>query len=312
MSSERMMMTLGLSAAAREATARRERRKVFTGQIARDRGRTPGGKVNSRAERTASYWKCTCLGGREDAGVAEARRGCYGRGMEKVEPFFEVMELFMDAEPGRGAWNMAVDQAFLERGGAPVLRVYGWDRPTVTLGYAQPWAKLAAELPEWPVVRRWTGGGVVFHGKDFTYTLMVPAGHPWAETRPLESYRLIHGALAGALARQGAAGCRLAEAEDVKDLPFCFEAPALHDVIRGAVKVAGAGQRRGKLGLLHQGSVQRLVVGPGFWREWAGELAREVREEEALPAAVRVRAEELEAKRYSLPEWLESRDDQLG
>jgi lipoyl(octanoyl) transferase len=78
------------------------------------------------------------------------------------------------------------------------------------------------------------------------------------------------------------------------------------------VKVAGAGQRRGKLGLLHQGSVQRLVVGPGFWREWAGELAREVREEEALPAAVRVRAEELEAKRYSLPEWLESRDDQLG
>jgi lipoate-protein ligase A len=228
------------------------------------------------------------------------------------EAFFDEMELHVDPVPHSGAWNMAVDQALLERGGLPVLRVYGWDRPTVTLGYAQSLSKLADALPDWPVVRRWTGGGVVFHGEDFTYTVMVPAGHPWAETRPVESYRLIHGALAGGLVAAGLEGCRLAEAEDVKDLPFCFEAPALHDVIRGAVKVAGAGQRRGRLGLLHQGSVQRLVLKPGFWAGWAGRLAREVRVVEALPEAVRVRAEALEAKRYSLPEWLESRDDQLG
>ena len=232
--------------------------------------------------------------------------------MEQDDVFFDEMELHVDTVPHAGAWNMAVDQALLERGGLPVLRVYGWDKPTVTMGYAQSVAKLADALPDWPVVRRWTGGGVVFHGEDFTYTVMVPAGHPWAETRPVESYRLIHGALADGLVASGFAGCRLAEKEDVKDLPFCFEAPALHDVIRGAVKVAGAGQRRGKLGLLHQGSVQRVVLKPEFWPTWAGRLARRVQVVHDLPSELKARAEELVDKRYSRPEWLESRDDQLG
>jgi lipoate-protein ligase A len=226
--------------------------------------------------------------------------------------FFDEMELHVDVVPHAGAWNMAVDQALLELVGRPVLRVYEWDQPTVTMGYAQPFAKLAEALPDWPVIRRWTGGGVVFHGEDFTYTLMVPAGHAWAETRPVESYRLIHGALADGLVASGVAGCRLAEAEDVKDLPFCFEAPALHDVIRGSVKVAGAGQRRGKLGLLHQGSVQRVSLRPEFWEEWAARLAKKVIRQEGLPEVVKMRAEELVLKRYSLPEWLESRDDVLA
>jgi len=232
--------------------------------------------------------------------------------MQQEDPFFDEMELHVDTVPHTGAWNMAVDQALMERGGLPVLRVYGWDKPTVTLGYAQSLAKLADALPDWPVVRRWTGGGVVFHGEDFTYTVMVPAGHPWAETRPVESYRLIHGALADGLVAAGFAGCRLAEKEDVKDLPFCFEAPALHDVIRGAVKVAGAGQRRGKLGLLHQGSVQRVLLKPEFWPGWAARLARRVQSVDTLPVTLQARVEELVEKRYSRPEWLESRDDQLG
>ena len=100
--------------------------------------------------------------------------------MEQDDAFFDEMELHVDTVPHAGAWNMAVDQALLERGGLPVLRVYGWDTPTVTMGYAQSVAKLADALPDWPVVRRWTGGGVVFHGEDFTYTVMVPAGlGPW-------------------------------------------------------------------------------------------------------------------------------------
>lgn len=228
-----------------------------------------------------------------------------------AEPFFDELELHVDPVPHAGAWNMAVDQAVLELGVLPVLRIYEWDRPTVTMGFAQPLAKLADALPDWPVVRRWTGGGVVFHGEDFTYTLMVPAGHPWAETRPVESYRLIHGALADGLVAAGFTGCRLAEAEDVKDLPFCFEAPALHDVIRGMVKVAGAGQRRGRLGLLHQGSVQQVPLKAEFWKGWAARLARKVNLVEGFSEKVQLRAEELVMKRYALPEWLESRDDLL-
>jgi lipoate-protein ligase A len=225
---------------------------------------------------------------------------------------FDEIELWLDPEVREGSLNMALDQAWLEWGQQPLLRVYGWNEPTVTIGYAQNLTKLAEALPAWPVVRRWTGGGVVFHERDHTYTLMVPAAHPWALTKPVESYRLIHAALAEALVVAGYAGCRLAEEADLKDLPFCFEAPALHDVIRGANKVAGAGQRRGKLGLLHQGSVQQVKLDDAFWRRWAGQLAGNVREIGEPAAGLMERAVELDSKRYRLPQWRDARDDDLG
>lgn len=231
--------------------------------------------------------------------------------MDFGEPFFDSLLLHLDGIHA-GPRNMAVDQAWLEYGNLPVLRVYGWDQPTVTLGYAQSLPKLQDALPGWPVVRRWTGGGVVLHQEDYTYSVIVPAGHPWAQTPAVESYRRIHGSLAAALVRHGLAGCRLATQEDVVEAPFCFVAPAVHDVIRGPVKVAGAGQRRGRLGLLHQGSVQQVRVKPDFWQEWAAHLAGNVLTAESLPAEVLARADELEAARYSLPEWVAEREDRLG
>jgi lipoate-protein ligase A len=171
---------------------------------------------------------------------------------------------------------------------------------------------LAEALPGWPVVRRWTGGGVVLHENDFTYSVIVPAGHPWAETRPLDSYQIIHDSLAKALVSAGFSGCRLAGPEDLIENPFCFVAPALHDVVRGKVKIAGAGQRRGKLGLLHQGSVQNVELEEDFWPRWAAQLASTVLIEPDMPAAMRSRADALKTKRYDLPSWLQEREDELG
>ena len=232
-------------------------------------------------------------------------------GVDFGEPFFDQLILHLDGAHS-GPLNMAVDQAWLEQSGLPVLRVYAWDQPTVTIGYAQSLPKLQESLPDWPVVRRWTGGGVVFHQGDFTYSVIVPASHPWAELSALESYRRIHGSLARALDASGHSGCRLAMPEDLLEGPFCFVAPALHDVIRGPVKVAGAGQRRGKLGFLHQGSVQQVKIQPEFWSEWAGRMAGKVRITHEMPAAVMTRAVELEARRFSLPQWLADRDDLLS
>jgi lipoate-protein ligase A len=208
--------------------------------------------------------------------------------------------------------NMAVDQAWLEQSTVPVLRIYRWDQPTVTLGYAQNLAKLQDSLPAWPIVRRWTGGGVVLHAGDYTYSVIVPASDAWAQTSAVESYRRIHGSLAAALNLQDPKGCRLATPEDVIEAPFCFVAPAVHDVIRGAMKVAGAGQRRGKLGLLHQGSVQQVQIQPDFWPQWAAQLAREVLTIKTAPSPLLNRAQELETKRFSLPQWLTEREDLLA
>ena len=229
-----------------------------------------------------------------------------------AETLFDRLILWLDPVPRDGAWNMALDQALLEMTEAPVLRVYSWTEPAVTIGYAQKLAALKASLPDWPVTRRWTGGGVVYHDADYTYSVIVPASSPWAQTRPVESYRLIHDSLARALVHAGFAGCRLAVAEDVIDKPFCFEAPAVHDIVRGAVKIAGAGQRRSRIGFLHQGSVQQVDINADFWRKWAAAIASEVGEMNDLTNAVHTRAQELATKRYGAESWLHEREDAVN
>ena len=228
--------------------------------------------------------------------------------VDTAKPLFDQLILHFDPTPHAGPWNMAADQAWLEQSELPVLRVYRWDEPTVTIGYAQNLTKLAGALPHWPVVRRWTGGGVVLHENDFTYSVIVPACHPWSQTNPLDSYRMIHESLAQALDD----GSRLAGPDDLIENPFCFVAPALHDVVRDKVKVAGAGQRRGKLGLLHQGSVQQVQLPEDFWPRWAAQLATNVLIQPEMTAAMMARANELTQKRYSLGSWLNEREDHLS
>ncbi len=226
-------------------------------------------------------------------------------------PLFDTLRFWSDDAPHSPAWNMAEDQAWLEATPQPILRVYRWEQPAVSIGYAQRLDKLADALPALPLVRRWTGGGVVFHGQDATYSLIVPARVEWASLNPATTYQQIHASLAEALVTAGNIGCRLAGPDDLIDLPFCFQAPALHDVVRGKTKLAGAGQRRGKLGLLHQGSVQQAVISPDFWLKWARGLSGQVEVIDSLPANVSARAEELVRLRYSVPQWLTDREDLL-
>ena len=202
-----------------------------------------------------------------------------------------------------GPLNMAIDQALLETTQVPVLRVYHWTEPTISIGYRHDLNTLPSSLPDWPMVRRWTGGGVVWHDADSTYSLIVPSCEPWSATRPVQSYRLLHGSLAECLKSDGEIECRLAGEDDQKEGALCFEAPALFDIMAGSQKIAGAGQRRSRDGLLHQGSVKR-VLDNSFWLKWAQSLAAQVQVEHVLSAAVHERAAELVMSRYATAQWL--------
>ncbi len=79
-------------------------------------------------------------------------------------------------------YNMAADEALLESApelGRPVLRFYGWKESAATFGYSQKYADMEKLTPLRPLVRRPTGGGLVPHDADWTYSLVVPAGHFW-------------------------------------------------------------------------------------------------------------------------------------
>ena len=102
---------------------------------------------------------------------------------------------------------MAMDEALLRDAAQrrlPLLRVYAWAQPAVSVGYFQNFPTDLA--PKYEIVRRPTGGGVVYHGNDTTYTVVVPPGHPLYEMPTAAAYRALHRAVATALG-QGAELC---------------------------------------------------------------------------------------------------------
>ena len=153
--------------------------------------------------------------------------------------------------------NMAIDETLLQQAkDMPVLRLYDWDRPAVSIGYFQHFT--AASENGRSVVRRPTGGGIVFHDHDLTFTLVVPKAHPVAALSRTESYRLVNGAVADALAGMQVDSALVKEGDGSVPDPAgarCFENPVRFDVVSGTAKLAGGAQRRSAAGLLHQGSI---------------------------------------------------------
>ena len=167
---------------------------------------------------------------------------------------------------GEAAFNMAMDEALLEavsRLGRPVLRFYGWMDPAATFGYFQKYADVERATLLRPLIRRPTGGGIVPHDADWTYSFVVPPNHEWHLLKAEESYRRVHDWLRLAFAelkvktelapsrRQSAIGNRQSAIPSA-----CFAGHEKFDLLWRGKKIAGAAQRRNKLGLLIQGSVQ--------------------------------------------------------
>lgn len=169
--------------------------------------------------------------------------------------FDEILEV-VDTEPHGAALNMALDEALLGRLSGPAIRIYQWQAPAVTIGYFGKSVEAAAKWPEREMARRWTGGGIVLHGEDITFSLLVPTGHPFAAEKPGATYRKIHECVAQWLATTGMAAALADDRPKVSD--ECFASPVQHDVLADGQKVSGGAQRRSRLGMLHQGSIQPI------------------------------------------------------
>jgi len=156
------------------------------------------------------------------------------------------------------ALNMALDEALLDsvaRLARPILRLYGWMEPAATFGYFQKYADVERATKLRPLVRRPTGGGIVPHDADWTYSAVFPPGHEWHLLKAEESYRRIHEWIRSAFARLKIETELAPDAK--KSAPGqCFAGHEKFDLLWRGKKIAGAAQRRNKLGLLIQGSVQ--------------------------------------------------------
>jgi lipoate-protein ligase A len=171
-------------------------------------------------------------------------------------------------EPAPGPDNMAADELLAAEAVAldrPLVRLYAWSEPTVSLGGFQRLADARASrvIAGLPLVRRPSGGGAIVHGTDLTYAVAVPRSHPWGGD-PQVLYDAFHEALATELHARGLAAERhpgrdRTHGDDERLL--CFDRRARGDLvvpIAGAAdghKILGSAQRRLRGAVLQHGSL---------------------------------------------------------
>jgi lipoate-protein ligase A len=214
----------------------------------------------------------------------------------------EELHVYDDSEPRSAPLNMAVDETLLQIAACPILRFYCWRGPALSFGYFGSYTDVAAQRDDREIVRRWTGGGVVPHGDDLTYSVIIPAKHPFFARSSLVIYSDLHEAIRGALLTNGI-DATLASSASRKVSENCFANPVRADVISEGRKIAGAAHRRSRAGLLHQGSIQS----PNLPHRFNDDLARTLCarfEHRALSKEHIERATTIAQAKYGSLEWL--------
>lgn len=177
---------------------------------------------------------------------------------------------FIDSGERSPAFNMALDEALLdwhsEGSIPPIIRFYGWNPSTLSVGYFQ---KVEKEIEMEAVkahglgfVRRPTGGRGVLHEHELTYSVIVSEEYPDMPKTVTEAYRVIsEGILKGfhhlGLEAYFAVPQTAAERDSLKNprSAVCFDAPSWYELVVEGRKVAGSAQTRQKGVILQHGSI---------------------------------------------------------
>ncbi|AOP15783.1 MULTISPECIES: biotin/lipoate A/B protein ligase family protein [Bacillus] len=177
---------------------------------------------------------------------------------------------FIDSGRRDPAFNMALDEALLfwhsENKIPPTIRFYGWNPPTLSVGYFQNIEKEinldAVKKHGLGFVRRPTGGRGVLHDQELTYSVIVSEEHPEMPKTVTEAYRVIsEGILEGFRELELDAYFAIPRTEKEKQSlknprsSVCFDAPSWYELVVEGRKVAGSAQTRQKGVILQHGSI---------------------------------------------------------
>jgi len=171
----------------------------------------------------------------------------------------------INSGPGSASYNMALDEAIASsvrnHKAPPTLRVYGWNRPSLSLGCFQNASDLDLDYCRQntvPVVRRLTGGRAILHSDELTYSFTVRTDkEPFSEAL-MESYLSISRAFSLAFRIIGVHVDSKMKRERGRVLtrnPLCFESSSYGEILLNNRKIVGSAQKRWKDGLLQQGSI---------------------------------------------------------
>ena len=237
------------------------------------------------------------------------------KAQQATRALFAHLTTYHDESPHSAAMNMAIDEALLETAVGPTIRFYRWRSPALSFGYFGKFSDVAIYAAERDLVRRWTGGGIVFHGDDLTYSIVIPASDPVFDESSIAIYEKIHRALADALNGVGERAV-VAGGVDPGGIALskhaaasgynCFANPVRADIMINGRKIAGAAQRRTRRGLLQQGSIQGITTNTDLAEKFAQALSTNCSEFE-ISEEVFQRARELAQRKYGTESWLRKR-----
>ncbi|PLX68902.1 MAG: lipoate--protein ligase family protein [Denitrovibrio sp.] len=164
-----------------------------------------------------------------------------------------------------GYENMALDEALLlnfTEGASPVLRLYGWEPAAVSVGrFQKPIDFLNIDRCNelsLPIVRRITGGGMIYHHLELTYSIICSPEHLGTGRKPTDAYRKICGFLLEFYRRMGLDADFALNLEQGKlggRENFCFAGNEQYDIIIGGKKIGGNAQKWLKHAVFQHGSI---------------------------------------------------------
>ena len=173
----------------------------------------------------------------------------------------------IDTGPLDGPANMALDEALLscfdKERPRPLLRLYGWDPPALSVGrYQDARGALRLDLCEAegvPVVRRMTGGGIIYHARELTYSIVCSPEH-LGLNGVKEGFRRLCGFLLGTYGRLGLEASFAVDSNSTGErlgerTAFCFAGKEEFDVLANGRKIGGNAQRRLSGAILQHGSI---------------------------------------------------------
>ncbi len=173
--------------------------------------------------------------------------------------------------PRSGPENMAVDEYLVSwhrRTGRPVLRLYAWDPPAISLGRYQKTEcvdREACVADGVDIVRRITGGGAIYHDRELTYSLVCTADDLARKPATIpEYYEIINRFL---IVFYQWLGFRAVYAKDSADggggaghhADFCFSSSEKYDIMINGKKIGGNAQRRIGRTVLQHGSIPLFI-----------------------------------------------------
>lgn len=161
--------------------------------------------------------------------------------------------------------QMQIDQAYLLGVDQPILRFYDWKGFAVTFGYfIDPAVWIDTQNLDY--ARRPSGGGLIFHEHDLSFTVALPVEHPFCALPSLERYQKINSAVLQTCGKLLPGIACLLQNEEVAPHPhleLCMAHPTKYDLLLGGKKVGGASQRKNKKAFIHQCS---LFLVPPDWQ----------------------------------------------